>query len=117
MKITPVVKQLLIINIIFFIGAQLVPVSYEYLALFFPENPGFKVWQPITHMFMHGGVAHIAFNMFALYSFGSTLEHFLGRKEILVFLYFLWIRSCIGEFCSELLFLSGRIKYFDSQRI
>ena len=85
MNITPVVKQLLIINIIFFIGAQLVPVSYEYLALFFPENPGFKLWQPITHMFMHGGFAHIAFNMFALYSFGSTLEHFWGAKKFLFF--------------------------------
>jgi membrane associated rhomboid family serine protease len=85
MNITPVVKQLLIINIIFFIGAQLVPVSYEYLALFFPENPGFKAWQPITHMFMHGGFAHIAFNMFALYSFGSTLEHFWGGKKFLFF--------------------------------
>ncbi|MEN2400457.1 rhomboid family intramembrane serine protease [Flavobacterium sp. MC2016-06] len=85
MNITPVVKQLLIINVIFFLGAQLVPVSYEYLALFFPENPGFKVWQPITHMFMHGGFAHIAFNMFALYSFGSTLEHFWGGKKFLFF--------------------------------
>ncbi|MBO9586077.1 MAG: rhomboid family intramembrane serine protease [Flavobacterium sp.] len=85
MNITPVVKQLLIINIIFFIGAQLVPVSYEYLALFFPENPGFKVWQPVTHMFMHGGFAHIAFNMFALYSFGSTLEHFWGGRKFLFF--------------------------------
>ncbi|KRD07379.1 protease [Flavobacterium sp. Root901] len=85
MNITPVVKQLLIINIIFFIGTQLVPVSYEYLALFFPENPGFKVWQPITHMFMHGGFSHIAFNMFALYSFGSTLEHFWGGRKFLFF--------------------------------
>ncbi|EJL66870.1 rhomboid family intramembrane serine protease [Flavobacterium sp. CF136] len=85
MNMTPVVKQLLIINIIFFIGAQLVPVSYEYFALFFPQNPGFQIWQPITHMFMHGGFAHIAFNMFALYSFGSTLEHFWGGKKFLFF--------------------------------
>lgn len=85
MKITPVVKQLLIINIIFFIGSQLVPVSEQYFALFFPENPAFKFWQPLTHMFMHGGFAHIAFNMFALYSFGSTLEHFWGGKKFLFF--------------------------------
>ncbi|MBB4803558.1 membrane associated rhomboid family serine protease [Flavobacterium nitrogenifigens] len=85
MKITPVVKQLLIINIIFFIGSQLVPASEHFLALFFPENPSFRVWQPITHMFMHGGFAHIAFNMFALYSFGSTLEHFWGGKKFLFF--------------------------------
>ncbi|WP_456315006.1 rhomboid family intramembrane serine protease [Pseudomonas shirazensis] len=85
MNMTPVVKQLLIINIIFFIGSQLVPVSYEYFAMFFPENPGFKAWQPITHMFMHGGIMHIAFNMFALVSFGSALEHFWGGKKFLFF--------------------------------
>lgn len=85
MNMTPVVKQLLIINIIFFIGSQLVPISYEYFAMFFPENPSFRVWQPITHMFMHGGIMHIAFNMFALVSFGSALEHFWGGKKFLFF--------------------------------
>ncbi|MEO6173569.1 MAG: rhomboid family intramembrane serine protease [Flavobacterium circumlabens] len=85
MNMTPVVKQLLIINIIFFIGSQLVPVSYEYFAMFFPENPSFKAWQPITHMFMHGGILHIAFNMFAMVSFGSALEHFWGPKKFLFF--------------------------------
>jgi len=85
MNMTPVVKQLLIINIIFFIGSQLVPVSYEYLAMFFPENPNFGGWQPITHMFMHGGIMHIAFNMFAMVSFGSALEHFWGGKKFLFF--------------------------------
>jgi membrane associated rhomboid family serine protease len=85
MNMTPVVKQLLIINIIFFIGSQLVPVSYEYFAMFFPENPSFRVWQPITHMFMHGGIMHIAFNMFALVSFGSALEHFWGGKKFIFF--------------------------------
>ncbi|PWB23848.1 rhomboid family intramembrane serine protease [Flavobacterium sp. HTF] len=85
MNMTPVVKQLLIINIIFFIGSQLVPVSYEYLAMFFPENPNFGIWQPITHMFMHGGIMHIAFNMIAMVSFGSALEHFWGGKKFLFF--------------------------------
>ena len=85
MNMTPVVKQLLIINIIFFIGSQLVPVSYEYLAMFFPENPNFGIWQPITHMFMHGGIMHIAFNMIAMVSFGSALEHFWGGKRFLFF--------------------------------
>lgn len=85
MNMTPVVKQLLIINVIFFLGSQLVPVSYEYLAMFFPENPNFRIWQPITHMFMHGGIMHIAFNMFAMVSFGSALEHFWGGKKFLFF--------------------------------
>ncbi|WP_082577791.1 rhomboid family intramembrane serine protease [Flavobacterium sp. Root186] len=85
MNMTPVVKQLLIINIIFFIGCELVPAASEYFVLFFPENPGFQAWQPITHMFMHGNLLHIAFNMFALYSFGSMLEHFWGGKKFLFF--------------------------------
>ena len=86
MQITPVVKQLLIINVIFFIGAQLVgPETYTYLAMYFFENPKFQYWQPISHMFMHGGIMHIAFNMFALYSFGSTLEHYWGGEKFLFF--------------------------------
>lgn len=86
MEITPTVKQLLIINVIFFIGTMLVgTVAYEFLSLYYPENPNFKGWQIISHMFMHGGIAHIAFNMFALYSFGSALEHFWGGKKFLFF--------------------------------
>ncbi len=85
-NVTETVKQLIIINILFFIGTQLVSgPAYQYLALFFPENPAFKAWQPITYMFMHGGFMHILFNMFALYSFGSALEQFWGSKKFLFF--------------------------------
>lgn len=82
---TPVVKQLLIINIIFFIGSWMVPVSEQYFALFFPESDFFKLWQLLTHMFMHGNIMHIAFNMFAMVSFGSALEHFWGGKKFIFF--------------------------------
>jgi membrane associated rhomboid family serine protease len=85
MNITPVVKQLLIINIIFFIGSQLVAPANDLFALSYFENNHFRFWQPLTHMFMHANVMHIAFNMFALYSFGSTLEHFWGGKKFLFF--------------------------------
>lgn len=86
MNITPIVKQLLIINILFFVGTLVVgEPAYQILAMFFPENNGFHFWQPLTHMFMHGGFMHIFFNMFALYSFGSTLEHFWGEKKFLFF--------------------------------
>ncbi len=85
MNMTPVVKQLLIINIIFFIGSQFVPVANDLFALYFFENTSFRFWQPITHMFMHGGVMHIFFNMFALISFGSVLEHHWGAKKFLFF--------------------------------
>lgn len=85
MRITETVKQLLIINIIFFIGSQLVSLAYPMFSLYYPESANFKLWQILTHMFMHGSVTHIAFNMFALYSFGSTLEHFWGTKKFLFF--------------------------------
>ena len=85
-NVTETVKQLIIINILFFIGTQLVSgPAYQYLALFFPENRDFMPWQPITYMFMHGGFMHILFNMFALYSFGSALEQFWGGKKFLFF--------------------------------
>ena len=81
MQITPTVKQLLIINILFFAGTLFVgEQAYTYLSLFFFENSKFEYWQILTHMFMHGGFMHIAFNMFALYSFGSALEYFWGGK-------------------------------------
>jgi membrane associated rhomboid family serine protease len=87
-SITPVVKQLLIINILFFIGSYFVPVAYDFFALYYPGNDNFKGWQFLTHMFMHAPfptIAHILFNMFALYSFGSALEHFWGGKKFLFF--------------------------------
>ncbi len=118
MTITPVVKQLLIINILFFIGSYFVPVAYDLFALYYPENDGFKIWQLITHMFMHApfpNVSHILFNMFALYSFGSALEHFWGWKKILVFLYFLWFRSGFvaygGQLYRDSFFVITSVKY------
>jgi membrane associated rhomboid family serine protease len=85
-NVTETVKQLIIINILFFIGTQIVgDGAYKMLAMYFPENAGFQYWQPITHMFMHGGYMHIFFNMFALYSFGSALESIWGSKKFIFF--------------------------------
>ncbi len=85
-NVTETVKQLIIINILFFIGTQIVgDAAYKMLAMYFPESSDFHFWQPITHMFMHGGFMHIFFNMFALYSFGSALEHFWGSQKFLFF--------------------------------
>jgi membrane associated rhomboid family serine protease len=88
-NITPVVKNILIINIIFFIATyffaqQGLKIEY-YLGAFYPDSPLFGVWQAITYMFMHGGMAHIFFNMFALYSFGSILEAHWGGKRFINF--------------------------------
>ena len=90
-KITPVVKQLLIINVLFFIGSGFIDAKLganfanDLFAMHYLESNKFEWWQPLTHMFMHGSLGHIFFNMFALYSFGSTLEHFWGGKRFLFF--------------------------------
>lgn len=84
-NMTDTVKQVLILNILFFIGAQFVPQATDLLALQYFESDKFKLWQPISHMFMHGDLMHIFFNMFALVSFGSALEHFWGPKKFLFF--------------------------------
>ena len=88
MRMTETVKQLLIINIIFYIGSYFVATAYPLFSLYYPENDNFRFWQPLTSMFMHApmpNLMHIAFNMFALVSFGSALEHFWGAKKFIFF--------------------------------
>ena len=86
MNMTDTVKQLLIINVIFFVGVLIVgPPAYQYLSMYFPENPMFRAWQPLTNMFMHADFRHILFNMLSLYIFGSVLENLWGAKKFLFF--------------------------------
>lgn len=85
MQITETVKHLILINILFFVGAQFVAESHVLLPMYYFENPLFQFWQPLTSMFMHGGIGHILFNMFGLYMFGSTLEQYWGAKKFLFF--------------------------------
>ncbi len=85
-RITETVKVLLIINVLFFVGTQLLgETSYRLFSLWFFENENFQVWQIVTHMFMHGGFTHILFNMYALWAFGSPIEQMLGQKKFLFF--------------------------------
>jgi rhomboid-like protein len=94
-NITPVVKNLLIINILFFIGTitvgKFIPNVMEVLPAYYFNSSHFRLWEIITYMFMHAGInhpEHILFNMFALFSFGPILEYSLGPKKFLN-LYFL----------------------------
>src|SRR5580704_16402730 len=90
-NLTPVVKNLLIINIIFFIATLVLAKSVDlskWLAVYYFDSAQFRPWQIITYMFMHGGFEHIFFNMFALFMFGPILEYSLGSKKFLQ-LYFI----------------------------
>jgi len=85
-RLTEAVKHLLVINVILFFATQLYgDQMYQWLSLWFPENPKFQWWQIITHMFMHGGLMHIVFNMYALWAFGTPLEQAWGRNRFLFF--------------------------------
>ncbi|RZS93268.1 rhomboid family intramembrane serine protease [Aquimarina brevivitae] len=87
-RITETVKVLLIINVIFFVGSlTLGDKAIEMFGLWFPKNENFAFWQVITHMFMHGGLMHLIFNMYALWAFGSPVEQILGKNKF-IFLYF-----------------------------
>ena len=78
------VKNIIIINILIMTKLN-ANFMYEYFALFYPTSPFFHWWQPLTHLFMHGGFAHIFFNMYAVYMFGSVLERQWGTKKFLLF--------------------------------
>jgi membrane associated rhomboid family serine protease len=82
------VGSLLIANVIFFV-LGLVPgfrgQMVERFAFWFPRNGNFEWWQLVTYMFMHGGVAHIFFNMYGLATFGTLLERAWGTRRFLVF--------------------------------
>lgn len=85
-KVTEAIKHLIIVNIIFFAVPQLMQLNLaEYFALYFPKNENFGLWQYVTHMFMHGSFMHIAFNMYALWAFGTPLEQMWGRNKFLFF--------------------------------
>ncbi|MFY7665598.1 rhomboid family intramembrane serine protease [Flavobacterium sp.] len=84
-QITETVKHLLIINVILFVGRFFVPALNDLLALHSFYDNRFQWWQLVTHIFMHGGIFHILFNMFALVSFGSVMEQFWGSKKFLFF--------------------------------
>ena len=85
-NISETVKHLLIINVIFFIATlALGDVVFDLFALHYPSNPKFQFWQPLTHMFMHGDLGHIFFNMFALYMFGIPIEQMWGRNKFIFF--------------------------------
>lgn len=84
-----IVKNLLIINILMYLATiTLDRFGIDMTSLFglhFFKASGFRVYQFITYMFMHGSFGHLFFNMFALWMFGNTLENLWGSKRFLLF--------------------------------
>lgn len=88
-RITETVKQLLIVTVIFYIGSNMVgEMAYQLFSDYYPQNPNFRFWQPLTSVFMHSpmpDLRHIVLNMLGLVMFGSTLEQLWGSKKFLFF--------------------------------
>ena len=85
----PVIKNLLIINALFFLadvvfGIKEIDLS-EWLGLHYFGASDFAIWQPVTYMFMHANFGHLFFNMFALWMFGAAIENYWGTKRFLIF--------------------------------
>ena len=99
---TGVVRHLIILNALMFIGSYALlgseawnPVDHEYtnlgrliLAVYIPGSEHFRPFQVVTHMFMHGDLGHLAFNMLSLYFFGPMVEMVWGHKRFLFYYLF-----------------------------
>jgi membrane associated rhomboid family serine protease len=85
-NLPPAVKNIIIINALIMVMMTLKEsFMLENFALYFPTSPFFRIWQPFTYMFMHGGFGHLFFNMYSLFIFGSVLERVWGTKKFLLF--------------------------------
>lgn len=93
-NITPVVQNLLLINVVLFIvSAFIFPSLKDWFALYYINSQYFKPFQFLTYMFMHADFWHLFSNMFGLLIFGPLLEQFLGPKKLLT----LWMLCGVGS--------------------
>jgi len=85
-RLTPIVKNLLIINVVVYFGSSFVSANAnQYLGLYYFASPNFYPFQFFTYMFAHGGFGHLFFNMLGLFFLGPLLEQFWGSKKFVTF--------------------------------
>lgn len=106
-SIPPVVKNLIAINIILFLATLVTPAFFkrwglnvdltDILGMHYWASGKFNPAQFVTYMFMHGGLYHIFFNMFALYMFGGVLEQMWGTKRFLFYYLFTGVGAGIVQ--------------------
>lgn len=87
--IPPVVKNLIIINVIMLFATFVLEMRgidlNSILGLHYFASPEFRPFQLVTHLFMHAGIMHLFFNMFALWMFGRVLESVWGPKRFFIY--------------------------------
>ena len=83
-RLTPVVRNLIIINVIIFVFQNMVPALTTMLSLWHVHTSNFRPYQLFTYMFCHANFFHIFFNMLMLSFFGPILEEFWGPKRVVM---------------------------------
>ncbi|WP_031529710.1 rhomboid family intramembrane serine protease [Dyadobacter crusticola] len=108
LAITPTVRNLLILNILFY----LVDTTFLSLSNIFSLrsvlSPDFMPFQFVTYMFLHGSIGHLFGNMFGLFMFGPLLERMWGPKRFLFFYFFTGIGAGL---------LFSGIDYFENTQV
>jgi hypothetical protein len=99
---SPIVLNLVIINVIVFVAQNVFGETQvnNLFALHHYKADVFQPYQMVTHMFMHGGIFHILFNMFALWMFGSLMERIWGPKRFLSFYLVCGLFAAIAQMIS-----------------
>lgn len=103
--IPPVTRALLIANIGIYLlqmlsGGDVMLVHFALWPLGpspYSNVPGFEPWQLVTYGFLHGSFTHIAFNMFALWMFGSAIEQVLGEKPFAIYYFTCIIGAALAQ--------------------
>ncbi|QRR02918.1 rhomboid family intramembrane serine protease [Dyadobacter sandarakinus] len=108
LSITPTVRNLLILNVLFFIVDSYVIDLTGGFALRSFLSPAFMPYQFVTYMFLHGSLGHLFSNMFGLFMFGPLLERMWGPKRFLFFYFFTGIGAGL---------LFSGIDYFENSRV
>jgi membrane associated rhomboid family serine protease len=98
-NLTPVVRNLLIINVLVFVLQNTVGIDLNQFFAFhtftFSDWGLFNPIQILTYMFMHHDLGHIFSNMLGLFFFGPMLEHFLGSKRFLILYLIAGVGACL----------------------
>jgi membrane associated rhomboid family serine protease len=115
-NMTPVVKNLLIINVIFFIATYALGTAginlEQWLSAFYPASPNFRAWQIISYMFMHGGLMHLFSNMMGLIFIGPLLEQTFGPKRFLQYYFITGIGALLIQYVVQAIELHQLIGAF-----
>ena len=105
---TPVVKALIWTNVAVFLITSLIPPAFGWLSYLLGLTPElvltrFMFWQPLTYLFMHGGVGHILINMLILWMFGVQLERLWGSRFFLRYYLVAGVGASVITLASSLL--------------